>query len=379
MTSDDLQFHAWCLTQTGTRLDQFAKAIAGRVKPGDAVVDLGAGSGILAFLACMAGARRVYAIEAGESLSLARRLAASSAFHDRIEFINTSSTQAVLPERIDVIVADIHDTFGLQPDGVAAFIDARDRFLKPGGSLIPSSIRLFAAPIEAGDLYRKTIDVWQLRVHSVDLSPLRALAVNVQNAGRFEREQLLATPAALGTIDLTHTNTPHVAGTIVTRATRDGTMHGVCGCFVTTLSDGVTMSNVPGESSTTNFAQAFFPLESPLTIRTGDEIMIRVETHDGAAARWQVVVAREGRPLACFDHSTLKSESLRLESLRKQADDYRPTLTARGEMERALLDAFDGTRTAAQLEAWLRERFGDVLPSTREAAAVLKSMIERCG
>jgi hypothetical protein len=48
-------------------------------------------------------------------------------------------------------------------------------------------------------------------------------------------------------------------------------------------------------------------------------------------------------------------------------------------MERALLDAFDGTRTAAQLEAWLRERFGDVLPSTREAAAVLKSMIERCG
>ena len=172
VTNDDLQFHAWCLMQTGTRLDQFAKAMASRITPGDAVVDLGAGSGILTFLACMAGARRVYAIEAGESLSFARLLATDRTFHDRIEFINTRSTQVTLPERVDAIVGDIHDTFGLQPDGLAAFIDARDRFLKPDGWLIPSSVQLLVSPIEAADFYSTTIDVWEQRVHGIDLSPL---------------------------------------------------------------------------------------------------------------------------------------------------------------------------------------------------------------
>jgi predicted RNA methylase len=67
MTNSDLEFHAFCLTDTGSRLDQFAAAIAARIRPGDTVVDLGAGTGVLSFLACRAGARRVYAIEGVES------------------------------------------------------------------------------------------------------------------------------------------------------------------------------------------------------------------------------------------------------------------------------------------------------------------------
>ena len=68
-----------------------------------------------------------------------------------------------------------------------------------------------------------------------------------------------------------------------------------------------------------------------------------------------------------------------MQSLRKQADDYRPTLTPLGVMERELLDRFDGTRSAAELESWLAFRSRSVLPSPREAAAFLKQTIERCG
>ena len=89
MTSDDLQFHAFCLTQTGTRLDEYARAIASHVESGHTVVDLGSGSGILAFLACLAGARRVYAIEASEALSFGELLASVGGFRDRIEFIRS--------------------------------------------------------------------------------------------------------------------------------------------------------------------------------------------------------------------------------------------------------------------------------------------------
>ena len=123
------------------------------------------------------------------------------------------------------------------------------------------------------------------------------------------------------------------------KATRSGTLHGVCGCFITTLAGDVVISNVPGDSGTTNFAQAFFPVEDPVLLAAGDQISIQMDTHDGLATRWQVDVAREGQTVAQFDHSTFKSQALRPELLRKQADDYRPALTAKGAMERALLDA----------------------------------------
>jgi protein arginine N-methyltransferase 1 len=380
MMSDDLQFHAFCLTQTGTRLDQYARAIASRVGQGSTVVDLGAGSGILSFLACRAGAQRVYAIEAGDALSFAERLAEACGLRDRIDFIRKPSTQVVLPERVDVIVADIHDTFGLQQNGLGALIDARDRFLKPGGSLIPSTIQLLAAPVEAADLYRKTVDVWQQRIHGVDLSPLRAVAAHQPNAARFEPGQLLAPPAELATIDLTGVDALHVGGTTTGRTTRDGTVHGVCGCFVTTLAEGIVMGNVPGNSNTTNFAQAFFPLETPVLVHEGDCLSIGIHTFDGTVARWHLEVTRpDGTPPVRFDQSSFHAAACPAGGLRKHSIDYQPSLTPWGSMERALLERFDGTRSAAELEAWLNEQFGETLPSRREAAALLKTMIERCG
>jgi protein arginine N-methyltransferase 1 len=379
MMNSELEFHAFCLTNTGSRLDQFAAAIAQCVTPGDTVVDLGAGSGILSFLACRAGARRVYAIEAGESIEFARMLAARNGFADRIEFIGTPSTHVVLPERVDAIVGDIHDTFGLQARGLAAIVDARDRWLRPHGVLIPCRIQLMTVPVEAPDLYRKAIDVWHMGIHGMDFSPLRSLAVNQPVAARIEGSQLLAEPTALATIDLMHVTNLHSGGTSCSTVLRDGVLHGVCGCFVTTLADGIHMGNVPGDSGTTNFAQAFFPIESPVTVSAGDRIAITLDTHDGSAARWQVEVLRASESIARFEHSTLHAGGLSVQALRKQASDYRPTLTARGTVERDLLDRFDGNHSAAELESWLTTRAGSVLPSAGEAAAFLKQTIERCG
>jgi protein arginine N-methyltransferase 1 len=379
MLNNELEFHAFCLTDTGSRLDQFAAAISRCVKPGDAVADLGAGSGILSFLACRAGARRVYAIESGESIEFARQLAARNGFIDRIEFIGKASTQVVLPERVDAIVGDIHDTFGLQAGGLAAMVDARDRWLRPHGVLIPCRIQLMTVPIETPELYHKAIDIWATGIHGLDLSPMRSLAVHQPLAARVERSQLLAEPTALSTIDLMRVTRAHAGGRSSSTVMRDGTLHGVCGCFVTTLADGIQMGNVPGDSATTNFAQAFFPIESPVAVRAGDQIVIRLDTHDGIAARWQVEVLRTAESVARFEHSTLHAGGLSVEALRKHANDYRPTLTARGTVERDLLDRFDGTHSAAELESWLTTRAESVLQSPGDAAALLKQTIERCG
>lgn len=377
---DLLQFHAFCLTETGTRLNQYSAALSSRVRPGDTVLDIGTGSGLLALLACRAGAGRVYAVESSDAIQYGELLASRAGLSDRIRFIQSPSTQLVLPERVDVIVADIHDTFGLQSGGIATLVDARDRFLKAGGTLIPRAIQLMVAPAEAPEVYAREIEVWAREVQGVDVSPLRPFAVNQLHPVRLTPEDLLAQAVPLATLDLERLNHLHAGGTIEVAAGRDGTMHGVCGSFITTLTDGVVMGNVPGDSGTTNFAQAFFPLGSPVDISKGDLISIAVDHYDGQVARWRVGIRRPGEPArAQFDHSSFAAALLSTGTLHKHALDYRPTLTSRGSMERALLDRFDGTSAAEELLAWLRERFGELLPSKREAVVFLRSTIERCG
>src|SRR5437899_507972 len=69
------------------RTSAYDRALRAKVRPGAVVLDIGAGPGIMAFLACRAGAARVYAVEPDDVIYLARQLAADNGFSSRIEFI----------------------------------------------------------------------------------------------------------------------------------------------------------------------------------------------------------------------------------------------------------------------------------------------------
>ena len=121
------------------RFGAYADAIQRAVRPGDVVVDLGCGPGIFALLACRAGAKRVYAIDAGEVIHFARQLAAANGFADRIEFFHGDSRQMQLAERANVLVSDVRGALPLFADALPSIEDARERFLVKGGAQIPDA------------------------------------------------------------------------------------------------------------------------------------------------------------------------------------------------------------------------------------------------
>src|SRR5579863_3037280 len=151
------------------RMDAYSVAIQRSVRPGDVVVDLGCGPGIFALLACKAGARKVYAIDMNGVVDFGRHLAAANGFSDRILFLRGDSRSIHLPERANVIVADVRGVLPLYSYAIDTLQDARDRFLADGGHMLPSRDTLVAAIVENPERYCQIADSWS-SIPGLDLS-----------------------------------------------------------------------------------------------------------------------------------------------------------------------------------------------------------------
>ena len=381
LTTDLLEFHAFCLTNTGTRLQQYAAALARVIKPGDTVLDLGAGLGVLGVLACRAGARRVHAVESSAAWALGRDIVRTAGLADRVTFVHASSFDLHLDERVDAIVADVHAPFGLQESGLSSLIDARDRLLKPGGAIVPGELQLAVAPVEAHEPYQRRVGVWEQRVMGLDLSTVRTSAANRPYPARFTESHLLApSMPVVPALRLDDATGHRLGGSATSTVARAGTLHGVCLSFVSTLVPGITLRNAPGDSGTTNFAHAFLPIESPFEVEAGDALEIQADVFDGLDMRWRVTATSgtTGRRHR-VEQSTLFSRPLSSAQLRRDREDYCPTLTARGRLERDLMGRFDGSTPATALRAWIDAHAGAEAPSPRSRALLLKETIARCG
>ena len=93
-------------TSNSVLLIQYKQAIFETVHEGDRIVDIGTGTGILAFFALQAGAEKVYAIESGPIIEVARKTAKENGFLDRIEFIHQDSRKTEIPELVDAIITE---------------------------------------------------------------------------------------------------------------------------------------------------------------------------------------------------------------------------------------------------------------------------------
>ena len=127
------------------RTTAFQRAIEAVVRPGDTVLDVGAGSGILSLFAARAGAARIYAVEQTTIAVLAQELAAANGVAEVVRVIQGDVMDVELPERVDVIVSEWLGGFGIDEGMLAPVIAARDRWLKPGGAMIPRSVTAWTA------------------------------------------------------------------------------------------------------------------------------------------------------------------------------------------------------------------------------------------
>lgn len=370
-----LHYHASLLADVG-RVDRFREAVHEVVRPGDVVVDLGTGTGLLAYFACQAGAARVFAIEEGPVVDLAREIAMVNGFDDRVEFFDDRSYRVELPERADVLISETLWNFGVGEGMVGFLADARRRFLKPGARSIPVAIELHIAAVQNHRVYQQLHDRPRDR-HGIDFSTIRHSQVNNVQMPHLHSDDFLAPPAQLLDTRLDESAATDFDAAVAVRITRAGVMHGICGWFRCWLTPTISLDNEP-PSVTSSWAHAFFPLQKPIAVAVGDDISMRIASSaEGSIWRWQVEAHRGGTLRAAYDQTSSNGFPAR----RPPANDpaRRPKTTLAGEVVAWVLDAMDGTRDVATLENGARERFGNRFTDPQDAAQLVRETISSLG
>jgi protein arginine N-methyltransferase 1 len=372
-----MSFHRDLLSDTDTQ-SRFRQAIRGAVREGDVVVDLGAGTGVHAVFACEAGASRVYAVENDRIIDLAREIVDRNGCGDRVVFVEGSSTEVEIPERADVLVAN------LGFDSTLRYLpDARDRFLPPGGRMIPSSMELIGAPVESPDSHARDVAFWKTGCHGVDLEPMWKVAVNTVHVDRFDADQLISNPQTLVRAEMEEVDGSRISGRATWLARRSGSMHGLASWYVQHLDDETDVSLAPPLRLPYPLWQhCFFPLREPVRIEEGDRVEVEIRLAPfvtaGTYMTWEVAI--EGRDGAVASrHSTFEGTPLSREALERQLPQYRPSLSSRGDAARTVLDLVADGRTLESIEAETFKRYPTLFREVRDAAAFISKVLRDYG
>lgn len=268
------------------RTESYRKAIMETVKLGDIVLDLGTGLGILAFFACKAGAKKVYAIEKSRIISVANQICWANGFQDKVTFIKDHSRNVKLPEKVDVIVTEVLGTFALDENILPSILDARNRFLKSNGTLIPSKIELFLAAIESKAHY-SIVEFWDSPLYGINFKPARAEMAKIPHAVSIKESECLSDAVSLKRFDLRTTDEVTLDETISFPIKKTGMLHGWGGWFEVQLSPDISISTSPAAPET-HWKNIFFPSIVPLRVNAGEAINlhIRAVKMDDHTAWW---------------------------------------------------------------------------------------------
>lgn len=361
------------------RTNAYAEAIARAVKPGDVVIDLGCGPGLMTIWACRAGARRVYAIEANDSIAYAQQTIAANAFADRVTFLHGMSQKMQIPERVNVVVSDIRGVLPLVEGCIESIDDVRRRLLDENGILIPAKDTLSAALVEAPEFYSQLVNPWSGAPGNAQLSAVLPSLLNLVSSGQFRSDLLLSESRPWHTIDYYHADT-NAAGTVTLRALREGMAHGICIWFETVLFEGVGYSSGPGRADNI-YGQCFLPLLEPVMLREGQQLQLSLQARSlGGKYLWcwdtvfeDHATGRERR----FRQSTFHGAAFSHERLQKRQLSYVPRVSPEADASGWILQAFDGERSLQEIAEEAFRRFPGVFADASQAFDCAVELVER--
>jgi protein arginine N-methyltransferase 7 len=266
----------------------FDKAIRAVVRPGDRVLDIGSGSGLLAMMAARAGAASVVSCEAQPAVAaMAAEIVSANGFAERVRVVPRPSTdldvEADLGGPVDVVISEVLSA-NLVGEGVQATMeDAAKRLLRPGGKLVPASADIVVALAEWTDL--KPVG----EVSGFDLGPFNRLRqVELGVDGASDALHLRSEPAVLFAFDFAKAAKWRSRNAELGLVSRGGRINGVVQWLRVRLDAATVYENAPGPVFRSHWAPLFHPFDMAIAPAASEQVTIGASHDSEAVAIWQV-------------------------------------------------------------------------------------------
>jgi predicted RNA methylase len=362
----------------GYRNATYFRALKKVITPDTTVMDLGAGLGVHGLNAAKLGAARVLLVEPANVIEIAREIAADNQLGN-VECFPSRVEEMELDEKVDVIVSAFTGNFLLTEDLLPSLFHARDKYLAPGGKLIPDRARMKVVPVSVPDYYRKHIDRWSTYAEhaqehgnpELDYQAVRAYAVNTMyydTRKKFDATPLAA-PAELMELDFTTATSASCDSKVEIEVEHDGTCHGWLGWFDMRLGD--EWLSTSGEPGPTHWSPVFLPLEQPIEVKAGEQLGFALKRPEFGEWTWTTQQAENRQR-----QSTFLSQPLLQDRMRKASEDYQPRLNQRGEAAQWLLGQMRGEVNVTQLAIGLYELYPTTFYSNEEALGFVKDLVD---
>lgn len=243
---------------------------------GKVVLDVGCGTAILSMFAAKAGARMVIGIDAAAILDQAREIVKANGLSDRVVLIKGKVEEVELPvDKVDIIISEWMGYFLLYESMLNTVLFARDKWLAPGGMILPDKAVLHVVAIEDEEYRREKIDFWE-DVYGFDMSPIKSLALLEPLVDTVEGKAVVSNGATVLRLDLLTCSKEDASfkSDFQLTAKRNDYVHAIVGyfdCAFTQLHKPIAFSTSPGHKYT-HWKQTVFYLKEPLTICAGETL-----------------------------------------------------------------------------------------------------------
>jgi protein arginine N-methyltransferase 1 len=281
LTSSDYYWHSYShfsiheeMLKDRVRTESYRRAIQspGLVKD-KVVLDVGCGTGILSLFAAAAGARKVYAIDCAEILEQARQIVKANHWEHVIVLIKGRVEDVEIPEKVDVLISEWMGYFLMYESMLSSVIFARDKWLKPGGVVLPNKCSLYINAIEDAE-YKDTKINWWRNVYGFDMGCISEIAMSEPLVDVVEPHMVVTDDCLLKEYDISTTTSSEMSfeAPFTLRATREECIHAVSTYFDTEFTAANVRFSTGPAAKYTHWKQAVMYLKDVISMRKGEKI-----------------------------------------------------------------------------------------------------------
>jgi SAM-dependent methyltransferase len=362
------------------RNSAYVRALKKLITPQSVVLDIGAGLGVLGLYAAGLGAKKVYLVEPEPVIEVARQAAQDSGLTN-VECIRARVEEVKEDIQADVIISVFTGNLLFGEDLLPSLFYARERFLKPGGVLLPDAARILLAPVCAPKVYEENVEVWdsyggfcaEAGLPPLDFGAARPYAANTMlynTGGDKYPVELLSEPTELMYLDLATTDLAGGKAAISVQTTNAGTLHGWQGWFAMRLSE--EWYDTSRAAGPTHWSEVFLPLLQPLTLEAGEVLDFTLSRPE--YGEWSWITGHAGTSQR---QSSFLSLPLRPADLIKRGEGHQPQLGERGRAVAWVLEQMDGNRSTAELARAVRQVHPGAFATDRDALQCVRALAQQ--